>query len=234
MTQSISERIQMRMKELKISQADLIRMTGAGRASVSNWVNGLNNPSAKHIHSLAKCLHTTSSWLLTGDDTIKNSISFQNIESWDDTTPLGDDEIEIRFFKDFHFACGLGNEGEALDNEVRRLRLSKATLRRLNIEGNNAIATTAEGDSMATTIRDGDTIHIDLGRKKIKDGKIFAVCHGGLFKAKRLYNLPFGGIRVVSDNAEEFPEEHLTAEEVKEQEFEILGWIWSWQTLESW
>ena len=228
----VMDRINQKMAEHNLSQADLIRGTGAGRATVSGWVNGTNNPSAKHLDSLAKTLKTTTSWLLTGlSDTTQN---IQVIETWDDKTPLDDDEIEIPFFKDFSFACGSGAIGEALLNEKRKLRMSKATLRNKAIDKKNAVATTSSGDSMSPTIKDGDTIHIDLGRKTVKDGKIFAVCHGGLFLAKRLYNLPMGGIRIVSDNAAEYPEIHLTAQEIKDQQFEIVGWIWQISTMENW
>lgn len=156
------------------------------------------------------------------------------IETWDSDTPLDDDEVEIPFFKDFSFACGSGSIGEALANEKRKLRMSKVTLRNRAIDKKNAVATTASGDSMHPTIKDGDTIHIDLGRKTIKDGKIFALCHGGLFMAKRLYNLPMGGVRIVSDNAIEFPEVTLTAQEMIDQQFEIVGWIWQISSLETW
>ena len=92
----------------------------------------------------------------------------------------------------------------------------------------------ASGDSMLPTIKDKDTVYVDLERTTVRDGKVFAICHGGLFKFKRLYNLPLGGIRIVSDNAAEFPEERLTAQEVIDQQFEIIGWAWSWQSMESW
>ena len=87
---------------------------------------------------------------------------------------------------------------------------------------------------MSPTIKDGDTIHIDLGRKNIKDGKIFAICFGGLFYCKRLYNLPLGGVRIVSDNSTEFPEMHLNAQEIIDQQLEIIGWVWQISSLESW
>jgi len=119
-------------------------------------------------------------------------------------------------------------------NEKRKLRMSKATLRNRDIDRKNAVATLASGDSMSPTIKDGDTIHIDIGRKTIKDGKIFAICHGGLFMAKRLYNLPMGGVRIVSDNAVEFPEIRLTAEEIQAEQFEVIGWIWQIASLETW
>ena len=228
----VADRINQKMTEHSLSQADLIRGTGAGRATVSGWVNGTNNPSAKHLNNLAKTLKTTTSWLLTGIADMGQNL--QSVEVWDDNTPLDDDEVEIPFFKDFSFACGSGSISEAIANETRKLRMSKATLRNLTIAKDNAVAATASGDSMSPTIKDGDTIHIDLGRKNIKDGKIFAVCIGGLFYCKRLYNLPFGGVRIVSDNSDEFPEIQLTAEQIKEQDFQITGWVWQIATLERW
>ncbi|AWV87083.1 LexA family transcriptional repressor [Acinetobacter radioresistens] len=54
------------MTELGLSQADLIRGTGAGRATVSAWCNDTNKPSAKHIGALAKTLKTTPEWILYG------------------------------------------------------------------------------------------------------------------------------------------------------------------------
>ncbi|ENX30048.1 MULTISPECIES: S24 family peptidase [Acinetobacter] len=228
--QTTSDRISQRMKELGLQHKDLVVATGASKGTVTNWINGVNNPTGKRLVQLAQALKTTSSWLLTGNSTPE----FMQVEPWDSSTPLDDDEIEIPFFKDFSFACGGGSIGEAIANETRKLRMSKATLRNLSITKENAVAATAIGDSMSPTIKDGDTIHVDLGRKNIKDGKIFAICLGGLFYCKRLYNLPLGGVRIVSDNSVEFPEMHLSAQEIVDQQLEIIGWVWQISSLESW
>ncbi|WP_312969022.1 S24 family peptidase [Acinetobacter gerneri] len=228
---STADRIQKRMTELSLKHKDLVNATGASKGAVSHWLSGVNTPSGDRLLSLARLLKTTPDWVLNGFDLPEG---FQQIETWDNNTPLDDDEVEIPFFKDFSFACGSGSIGEAIANETRKLRMSKATLRNLSITKENAIAATAVGDSMAPKILDGDTIHIDLGRKTIKDGKIFAVCIGGLFYCKRLYNLPFGGVRIVSDNSDEFPEIQLTAEQIKDQEFNIIGWVWQIATMERW
>lgn len=228
--QTTSDRIAQRMFELGLQHKDLVAATGASKGTVTNWINGVNNPTGKRLVQLAQALKTTSSWLLTGNSTPE----FMQVEPWDSNTPLNDDEIEIPFFKDFSFACGGGYIGEAIANETRKLRMSKATLRNLSIAKENAVAATAIGDSMSPTIKDGDTIHVDLGRKNIKDGKIFAICLGGLFYCKRLYNLPLGGVRIVSDNSTEFPEIHLNAQEVIDQQLEIIGWVWQISSLESW
>ena len=44
---STTDRINQKMKELGLSQADVMRGTGAGRATVSGWINGSNAPSAE-------------------------------------------------------------------------------------------------------------------------------------------------------------------------------------------
>lgn len=160
------------------------------------------------------------------------------VEPWDSNTPLEDDEIEIPFYKDFKFACGSGKFGEKAIKETRRLRISKLTLRNRGIEFINASAATATDNSMAPTINEGATILIDCGRKKIKDGQIFIFQHGdgefADYRCKRLYNLPLGGVRIVSDNAEEYPEERLSAQEIQDQHFVVLGWVFSVQQLFTW
>lgn len=76
---STTDRINQKMKELGLSQADVMRGTGAGRATVSGWINGSNAPSAKYLELLAKTLKTTSSWILNGkedsDRKLDNSVS---------------------------------------------------------------------------------------------------------------------------------------------------------------
>ena len=228
--QTTSDRITQRMFELGLQHKDLVAATGASKGTVTNWISGVNNPTGKRLILLAQALKTSENWLLTGNQTPE----FRQVEPWDSNTPLDDDEIEIPFFKDFSFACGGGSIGEAIANETRKLRMSKATLRNLSITKENAVAATAIGDSMSPTIKDGDTIHVDLGRKNIKDGKIFAICLGGLFYCKRLYNLPLGGVRIVSDNSTEVPEIHLNAQEVVDQQLEIIGWVWQISSLENW
>ncbi|RKG44880.1 helix-turn-helix transcriptional regulator [Acinetobacter cumulans] len=227
---SIRDRIIQRMTDLKLKQVDLMEATGATKGAVSKWVSGTNVPRSEFMPALSKVLKTTENWLLTGNSVIE----LTQVEPWDSNTPLDDDEVEIPFFKDFSFACGGGSISEAIANETRKLRMSKATLRNLSITKENAVAATAMGDSMNPTIKDGDTIHVDLGRKNIKDGKIFAICFGGLFYCKRLYNLPLGGIRIVSDNSVEYPEIHLSAQDVIDQQLEIIGWVWQISSLESW
>ncbi|EOR10476.1 XRE family transcriptional regulator [Acinetobacter tandoii] len=230
----LHERIQQKLDEKNLKQADIARATGKSSAAVTKWLRGENVPKTEALKQIAKLLNVDDEWLLTGKGSSSAIPNLTPITTWDDDTPLDEDEVEIPFFKDFSFACGSGAINDHIANEKRKLRISKATLRNLSITKGNAVAATASGDSMSPTIQDGDTIHIDLGRTEIKDGRIFVICIGGLHYAKRLYNMPFGGVRIVSDNSAEFPEQVLTAAERIEQDFQIYGWVWQITRIEKW
>ncbi|WP_410210200.1 S24 family peptidase [Aquirhabdus sp.] len=225
--QTISDRIKERMTTLGIKQVDIVRETHVGKGAVSKWLSGLNTPNGENLTALSRLLQVSADWLLTGN----NSASRTQIpvESWDSDTPIDDDEVAIPFYKDFLLACGSGAVGEALNSETRRLRLSLTTLKAAGVEPENAVAMTALGNSNFPDIKDKATVYVDLGFTKIVDGCVYAIDHGGVFKFKYLYNLPKGGVRVVSKNDAEYPEERLTAEEVVEQEFKILGYAFDVQ-----
>ena len=224
------------LEKHKTNPNELSEKHGIPQSTIFRIQNGLTeNPRQSTLKAISEWSGVDVGDLLTKDLRMLGLIpNLTRIDEWDSNTPLDEDEVEIPFFKDFGFACGSGSISEAMANETRKLRMAKSTLRNLTVEKNNAIAATASGDSMSPTIKDGDTIYVDLGRKTIKDGKIFAVCIGGLFYCKRLYNLPFGGVRIVSDNSDEFPEIQLTADQIKEQDFQITGWVWQIATLERW
>ena len=224
------------LEKHKTNPNELSEKHGIPQSTIFRIQNGLTeNPRQSTLKAISEWSGVDVGDLLTKDLRVLGLIpNLTRIDEWDSNTPLDEDEVEIPFFKDFSFACGSGSISEAMANETRKLRMAKSTLRNLTVEKNNAIAATASGDSMSPTIKDGDTIYVDLGRKTIKDGKIFAVCIGGLFYCKRLYNLPFGGVRIVSDNSDEFPEIQLTADQIKEQDFQITGWVWQISTLERW
>lgn len=64
--QTISDRIVSRMQELNLRSRDLVAGTGASKSTVSQWVNGNNNPSATQIPKIARILNVTETWLING------------------------------------------------------------------------------------------------------------------------------------------------------------------------
>lgn len=85
--QTISDRINQRMNELGISQADIKRATGAGKATISGWVKGDTNPSGSYASKLASALQCSTDWLLTGESTKSDHAQPQaeHSPSWDNS-----------------------------------------------------------------------------------------------------------------------------------------------------
>ncbi|TCM62339.1 phage repressor protein C with HTH and peptisase S24 domain [Acinetobacter calcoaceticus] len=157
--------------------------------------------------------------------------SLQSFDLWDDETPLDGDDVELPYFKEVLFAAGSGAT-HVIEEMGRKLRFSKRTLKNAGVEPEFAACATNSGKSMENTISDGATLGIDKSKQVIKDGKIYAFDHGGMLRVKRLYRLPFGSVKLVSDN-KEYEEEVLTAEQWA-ADARLLGWVFWWSTVDKW
>lgn len=62
-----SERIKQRMKSLELKAKDVVKLTGASKGAVSQWVNGVTKPDGYYLLALSKALQCDPSWLLHGN-----------------------------------------------------------------------------------------------------------------------------------------------------------------------
>ncbi|MCA1920969.1 helix-turn-helix domain-containing protein [Buttiauxella noackiae] len=65
---SLGQRVLLRRKEMKLTQRDLGKAAGVSYATISLWESGTTEPSGKNLHTLAKALQCTPTWLLFGDE----------------------------------------------------------------------------------------------------------------------------------------------------------------------
>ncbi|GEM_PF-59128 len=151
------------------------------------------------------------------------------ISPWGSDTPLEGDDVAVPLYKEVELAAGDGS-CDAPEITGKVIRLSRSTLRAAGVEPENAIAAQVSGYSMARLILDGATIGIDVGTKEVFDGSIYALRHDGLLRVKYLYRIPGGGLRLRSENSEEYPDEFYTAEEVAES-ITIIGFVFWWSTI---
>lgn len=84
----VADRISKRMADLKISQADIKRATGAGKATISSWVKGDTKPSGEYASKLAAYLRCNTDWLLTGVGSMNNAPSER-------LAPLGTERVDV-------------------------------------------------------------------------------------------------------------------------------------------
>lgn len=239
MNEPMSKRIAARRKELNLTQDQVAKYCGINRVSVSNWETiGKNgtSPKGENLLSLSKILQCSPEWLITGDskyldDKVNEkpvSYTLGSFDPWDSNTPLGDDEVELPFYKEVELSAGNGSIVEK-EKKGFKLRFAKSTLRRYNIQPELAACVTVTGTSMEPVLPDQATVGIDTGNTKIKDGDMYALDHEGLLKVKRLYRLPGGGIRIRSFNQEEYPDEDYGSDQVKD--IKVLGRVFWYSVL---
>ena len=64
---TISERIDIALKIRDMKQADLVRLTGIGKSSISTYISGEYEPKQKNIYKIARALNVNEAWLMGYD-----------------------------------------------------------------------------------------------------------------------------------------------------------------------
>ncbi|RIJ84982.1 hypothetical protein RSP822_18095 [Ralstonia solanacearum] len=74
-------------------------------------------------------------------------------------------------------------------------------IRTLDAKPKNLVAVKVNGDSMETRLFDKDTVVVDTADTRVPaNGGVFALVYAGELLVKRLFRLPDGGLKIVSDN----------------------------------
>lgn len=157
------------------------------------------------------------------------SIELTPFDVWTDETPLGEDEVEIPFFKEVELAAGKGSE-VMLETGGRKLRFGMRTLQRKGIPPEAAAAAVVTGNSMEPVLPDGSTVGIDTSRTQVTDGQMYAINHEGQLRVKVLYRQPGNGLRLRSYNSDEHPDERYDGTYVAEH-IRIIGKVFWYSVL---
>lgn len=162
----------------------------------------------------------------TTENISSNIKELGSFDLWDRNTPLNSDEVAVPFYQDVRLSAGNGFADDIADYNNFKLRFSKATLRKQGVQFENAVCVIADGNSMEPVIPDGTTVGIDLGNKTIRDGKIYAINHGGLLRIKLLYNMPNEQVKIRSYNSDEHPDEIAELQDIS-----VLGKVFWYSVL---
>lgn len=230
--QTVADRIQLKINEKNCKQADIVRVTGASKGTVSKWVSGVNVPKGRFLLDLAVFLNTSTSWLLTGEGGDDEAVDadVKAVVGWDDNTALDDGEFEIPHFNQVVVTAG-SKEGQVQEATDRIIRMSKRSARKAGASITQSFSYINDGDSMEERISDGARCTADASKKDIKDGKIYCFRHGVMRRTKYLYMRPDGGLLIKSHNPS-YDDEIIAPEDMGD--IEILGWVWEWSNMERW
>lgn len=234
----LKDRLKQARKARKMSQARLSEATGLDQTTVSNLETGKVRSTSK-IVEIASALRISARWLATGDGGMDDNVAEINpqhdeLEVLDHELIEGDEplrpgEVMLPVFREVEIAAGEGCT-QVVENHGVQERFSLPRLSRAGVQPENAALAVAKGDSMTHTILNGATIAIDKGAQSIQDGKIYVMDHGGMLRVKRLYRMPLNRMRVVSDNAAEYPEEIYSMADPDAPR--IIGRVFWWENFD--
>lgn len=230
---SIGERIALKREEAGLNQSELGRRLGLSAQAVQKWESGKSTPRNTKLSDIAAILGTSVSYLVQGDSHADQSrvasSDFKDIDSWDESTPVRDDEIEVPFLQEVDLSAGSGRFA-IQEDATQNLRFSKAKLRDNSVQFDRARCVKVRGNSMVPVLRDGATVGVDLGKTSLKDvidGDLYAVNHAGQLRVKQLYRLPTG-LRLRSFNRDEHPDEDYSFEQLQDESVSIIGHVFWW------
>ncbi|GHB30734.1 S24 family peptidase [Salinicola rhizosphaerae] len=166
-----------------------------------------------------------------GKPTSDNELTFTgNMDPWDRSTPIADDEVELPLFREVALSGG-GGRTQVVENNGAALRFKRSTLRSAGVSRESAACAFVEGHSMEPILPDGASVGVNTADRQIKDGKMYAIDHEGLLRVKFLYRLPGGGLRIRSANPDkaEHPDEDL--DENWPEKVNIIGKVFWYSVL---
>ena len=201
-------------KRFNGSQAEFARAIEKAPAQVNQWLNGYRNIGNGAAAQIEDVLSLPRGWLDSKEEFRQpesNATVIGTLDVWDSKTPLSADDCEVPFYKDIHLSAGNG-----FSDDIERHGINPA----------DVVCVCADGDSMEPVFPDGATLGINTADKVIKDGKIYAVNHGGLLRTKILQKLPDNKIRIKSYNSEAYPDEEADADEIN-----IIGRVFWWSVI---
>ncbi len=220
-------------RELKLTQESAGAAMGITQGAVGQYLNGVIPLNTNSKLRFAEILRVPPSEidpeLFKQPRPTINSVedgaanyTFQPIHPWDSGTDLEDDEVEVPLFMEVELSAGSGMT-HIVESNGPKIRFSRSTMRRASVEPSAAACCFATGDSMGAVVPDGACVGVDTAFTKIIDGEIYAIEHGGLLRIKYLFRLPNGGVRIRSENREEYPDEILFGDDLKD--FRVIGYV---------
>lgn len=236
---TLADRLRHAMAELRLSQPDVAKLANCSQTTIFKILAGKTTESRK-TGAIARGMKISVAWLENGDmpaavtpirpSESRTKIKYEPLIPWDSETPLDEGEIEVPLFKKVEISAGSGRT--AVQAEYGRvLRFSIATLRQCGVEAENAICATVTGRSQEPLILHGTTVGIDRGMTKIIPEHLYAVEQDGGLRIKFVERLDGGGLKLVSYNRAEFPDETYTFDQFIDQQMKILGRIFWWSTV---
>jgi phage repressor protein C with HTH and peptisase S24 domain len=222
-------RLRKKREELGLSQEELANKTGVSRNTIMKFEKG-SLPQGENLVALCRALQVSADWLLFGlgeaygadGPGVVTDHGLGDPEGLPRLPEAGRPEGDLYALVPLAEARLSAGGGAFVPSEKasKFLAFRRDWLGAYATSPSQAILMSVQGESMSPTIMDGDLVMMDVGRRLVHDGGIYAIGLGDAISIKRLELLVGGRVRVISDNRQEYP-----PYEVDQAELRILGRI---------
>jgi len=180
----------------------LATLCGVTTKGANKWLNGDAMPEHDKIVTIATRYGVRAEWLEYGIEPMmpahKENHTQLGVNVAPDWTTA---QVPIM---DQAFSAGQGAAAEKLEDFVDGFKdISHSDLTALNIQPNNARIIKIRGDSMWSTLWDGDEVLADTYVPRLISGKIYAFEFDGELKVKRFTKKMDGSWLISSDNKDD-------------------------------
>jgi phage repressor protein C with HTH and peptisase S24 domain len=208
-----SDYLHLRIEQLGLKMADVVRATGSSKGTVSLWFSGDTTPSLKFVPKLASVLDIDGAELARAIE--QNRAPRETKRDG----VKGRDYALIPLFENYvNGGVDPGYKLKAAPDFMRHLYFRRDWLEYEGLEADHLVVWMVYGKSMAPQLNEGDVILIDRRINtldKIESGKIYALTYQSIPIVKRIKIKEFGGYILSSDNpSDEYPPIQATAEEI--------------------
>lgn len=190
------ERMRALMEAQGISQSELARRVGVSQSAIAQLLTR-NGQGSKHIHAIARELHTTPAYLMAEIDDPSEGATVPP------TAAMVAEQLDAVLLREVQVGLSMGG-GADLDDfpVVQMVPFSRSWLRGFTSSpASELIVARGDGDSMMPTILDQDLVIIDRADRTMRQqDRIWALSYGGFGMIKRLRGLPDGTLEINSDN----------------------------------
>jgi phage repressor protein C with HTH and peptisase S24 domain len=207
---TVGERIKGERERLGLSQTAFANLAGVGKTTQINYEKGTRNPDTEYLAALDSA-GVDVYYVLTGRKSRGGSSDVQAPveEPLDGYSPVPMYDIEA--------AAGAGRLIEH-ENIESTLYFQTQALSAEGLDPTHLIGAKVRGDSMGSTLQDGDRVIVDCSQRT-PDG-VFLLRVGEEYRIKRVQRVAGGAWLLISDN-HAYEKEMIKPDEM--QDVEILG-----------
>lgn len=228
MTQRKDERVDLGQKLQEaldsgaLDAASLAKECGVTRQAVYGWLK-TGRVAKEHLPVFSRLSGKPLEWWLRSDvsktedessannpvgaynpppatDKVLTGVSVRPIVTYESLEELPKESTVLVTRIDVELSAGNGKETWHIE-EKEPLPFQADYIRRLDAKPKDLVAVKVDGDSMEPLLFDDDTVIVNKADTRVPaNGKVFALVYAGELLVKRLFRMPDGGLRIVSEN----------------------------------